>query len=88
MKYLLFILSFFLLVSCTSGKEWKAFVYPYWPTTIENDWISKTGFKSLESCRNWALDNMWDDINADYECWHWCSFRPEYWVEVCKETLK
>jgi len=29
MKYLLFILSFFLLVSCTSGKDWKAFVYPY-----------------------------------------------------------
>ena len=85
-KNILFWFLLLFLVSCSNSKDWDAFVYPNW-TMVESTWKIKKWFFSLEECRNWAIWNMWNASNADYECWYKC--RPStYGLNICKKTVK
>ena len=80
--FILFIL--LVLTSCIQSKDWDAFVYPN-GTMIESTWKIQKWFSSLEECRKWALSNLWNSSEADYECWYKCR-AWSMWLNICKKT--
>lgn len=69
-----------------NGETWSGWVYP----DKDNLRYSKSigEYKSLEECRDVALDMLMKYPNGDYECGLDCEYNKDLGVDVCKETTR
>lgn len=88
-KSLLLIFFAMIILAGCSSKNWTGFYYPD-ANNIgdESTWIIEPWFSSLDECRNWVDDMIWNNTNYDYECGYKCRYKSDYGVNVCKETVK
>ncbi len=79
-----------LLAGCDSRPDqWDAFVYPDADNLLVDETIR--GFKTFELCQQAAISrirSMPSPDNASYECGYRCEYRPDWDVNVCKETRR
>lgn len=87
---LLIILVFIILFSVSRKDKYTGFYYPD-KDNLFSDIQSDTNFSSLEECRAWVNDQIFqynkDNKNYDYECGKNCkldSGKPY----ICEETLE
>ena len=72
-----------------SSNDWTGFYYSDKDNIgDESTWTIKSDFISLEECRNWIDNVAWNNTNYDYECWYKCKYKNDYWMYICKETVK
>ena len=90
MKKLILISIGLFLVGCSVFTKWTGFVYPdgLGYGIDESKWLIQPGFNSLDECRDWALDNLGSNPNADYECGSDCHPGSLPGMHICKETLE
>lgn len=85
---LLVFLAAIVLAGC-AGNNRTGFYYPNIDKIgDESTWKIQPGFNSLDECRNWVDDVAWNNTNRDYECGYKCTYKSEYGMNVCKETVK
>ena len=86
--FIILLLSLIFLYGCSSNN-WTGFYYSD-KNNIgdESTWTIKSGFWSLDDCRNRVNDVAGNNQNFDYECWYKCEYNNSYGTNICKETIK
>jgi hypothetical protein len=83
----LFALPILLSVSCDTGPQWQAWVYPNREELTRS--VPLGSFKTFNQCQAAALEalrSLKAEERGDYECGFKCKWRPDMGINVCTET--
>ena len=78
-----------LLAAYNRGPQWQGWVYPDRSDLTED--IPVGAFTTFEQCQEAAiarLGSLPNPDDGDYECGRACRWKPEWNINVCKETRK
>lgn len=90
-------LLFFLLLGCSSGAEWTAFVYPDIDDIPNADKVQNFtigNYRTFEECQIVAIERVKHNYSSsnrqgDFQCGYKCSIREDIdGMLICKETRK
>ncbi|MBU0981233.1 hypothetical protein KKC94_00920 [Patescibacteria group bacterium] len=88
-KIIIFLVTVISFTACKTSDEWTAFYYPVNQETGVTNILEKSGFNSVDQCRDWVIDKAGSNTYYSYECGKNCKMNTQFGMMMgCEEWIK